>query len=99
MVSEVISYRGKSALREVGKVFGLSLEQVERLSSVVTHWDSADAAQPARLRDAGFDPNDARIRMVLTMSRAIQGFPRHLSIHVGGFVLSSTPLTEVAPIE
>ena len=99
MVSEVISYRGKSALREVGKVFGLSLEQVERLSAVVTHWDSADAAQPERLQNAGFDANDPRIRMVLTMARAIQGFPRHLSIHVGGFVLSATPLVEVAPIE
>ena len=46
MVSEVISYRGKSALRDVGKVFGLSLEQIDRLSAIVTHWDSADAAVP-----------------------------------------------------
>ncbi|HEY2514093.1 MAG TPA: PHP domain-containing protein, partial [Polyangiaceae bacterium] len=99
MVSEVISYRGKSALREVGKVFGLSLEQIDRLSAVVTHWDSADAAVPERLRDAGFDAQDGRIQAVLKMSRAIQGFPRHLSIHVGGFVLSATPLTDVAPIE
>jgi error-prone DNA polymerase len=99
MVSEVISYRGKSALRDVGKVFGLSLEQVDRLSAIVTHWDTADAAQPERLRAAGFDDADARIRMVLAMSRAIQSFPRHLSIHVGGFVLSATPLVEVAPIE
>jgi error-prone DNA polymerase len=99
MVSEVISYRGKSALREVGKVFGLSLEQIDRLSAVVTHWDHADAAVPERLRDAGFDPKDERLRMVLTMARAIKGFPRHLSIHVGGFVLSATPLEEVAPVE
>jgi error-prone DNA polymerase len=99
MVCEVISYRGKSALREVGKAFGLSLEQIDRLSAVVTHWDSADAAVPERLRDAGFDAKDERIRMVLTMARAIKGFPRHLSIHVGGFVLSSAPLDEVAPVE
>ncbi len=99
MVSEIISYRGKSALRDVGKVFGLSLEQIERLSSIVTHWDSADAAMPSRLREAGFDANDERIRLVLAMSRAIHGTPRHLSIHVGGFVLSSSPLVEVAPIE
>ncbi len=99
MVSEVISYRGKSALREVGKVFGLSLEQIDRLSAIVTHWDSADAAVPGRLKEAGFDAKDARIRSVLTMARAISGFPRHLSIHVGGFVLSAAPLDEVAPVE
>jgi error-prone DNA polymerase len=99
MVSEIISYRGKSALREVGKAFGLSLEQVDRLSAVVTHWDSKDAMVPSRLREAGFDANDARIQQVLTISQALYGTPRHLSIHVGGFVLSSTSLTEIAPIE
>ncbi len=99
MVSEVISYRGKSALRDVGKAFGLSLEQIDRLSAIVTHWDHADAAVPERLADAGFDANDHRIRLVLAMARAIQGFPRHLSIHVGGFVLSAEPLVNVAPVE
>jgi error-prone DNA polymerase len=99
MVSEVISYRGKSALRDVGKVFGLSLEQIDRLSAVITHWDHADAAVPERLRDAGFDADGERILLVLKMAQAIQKFPRHLSIHVGGFVLSSEPLESVAPIE
>ena len=99
MVCEVISYRGKSALRDVGKAFGLSLEQIDRLSAVVTHWDHADAAVPSRLRDAGFDANDERIRMVLRMAQRISGFPRHLSIHVGGFVLSAAPLYDVAPVE
>ncbi|MBP9114375.1 MAG: error-prone DNA polymerase, partial [Polyangiaceae bacterium] len=96
MVSEVICYRGRSALREVGKVFGLSLEQVDRLSSSVRY--KVDNAGK-RLKEAGLDPNDKRIEWVLTMAKAIQGFPRHLSIHVGGFVLSSTPLVEIAPIE
>ncbi len=99
MVSEVICYRGKSALREVGKVFGLSLEQVDRLSTVVNWWDKVSGIDEARLRDAGFDPADGRVRMVLELARAIQGFPRHLSIHVGGFVLSAEPLDRVAPIE
>jgi error-prone DNA polymerase len=99
MVSEVICYRGKSALREVGKVFGFSLEQIDRLSSVVSWWDKLDAVASQRLRDAGFDPKDRRIELVSTMARAIQGFPRHLSIHVGGFVLSANPLVEVAPVE
>ncbi|MFO0566801.1 MAG: error-prone DNA polymerase [Polyangiaceae bacterium] len=98
MVSEVICYRGKSALREVGKVFGLSLEQIDRLSGAITHWDSAEVSD-ARLAELGFDPADARLRQSVMLARAIEGFPRHLSIHVGGFVLSARPLHEVAPIE
>jgi error-prone DNA polymerase len=99
MVSEVISYRGKSALREVGKVFGLSLEQIDRMSTLVEWWDKLGDVDGERLRSAGFDANDTRVRLALEMSRAIQGFPRHLSIHVGGFVLSAAPLVEVAPVE
>ncbi len=98
MVCEVISYRGKSALREVGKVFGLSLEQVDRLSGTLTHWDASEVAEK-RLTEAGFDARDARVRQVVALAGQLQGFPRHLSIHVGGFVLSSRPLYEVAPIE
>ncbi|MEB2314434.1 MAG: error-prone DNA polymerase [Sorangiineae bacterium] len=98
MVSEVIRYRGKSALREVGKAFGLSLEQVERLSQSITHRSSGEATDE-RLRELGFDVESARLRQVVTMARALDGFPRHLSIHVGGFVLSAAPLHEVAPIE
>jgi error-prone DNA polymerase len=99
MVSEVISYRGKSALREVGKVFGLSLEQMDRLSALVSWWDKLDDVPPERVRACGFDPGDPRIEQVLGMSHAIQGFPRHLSIHVGGFVLSAEDLVNVAPVE
>jgi error-prone DNA polymerase len=99
MVSEIISYRGKSALREVGKVFGLSLEQVDRLGALVAWWDKLDEIENDRVAACGFDPKDARVRQVLAMSHAIQGYPRHLSIHVGGFVLSADPLANVAPIE
>ncbi|HVH44462.1 MAG TPA: error-prone DNA polymerase [Labilithrix sp.] len=99
MVCEVVSYRSKSALREVGKVFGFSLEQVERLAGVVSWWDGVGAVSESRLRAIGFSADDPRVRQTLVMSKAIQGFPRHLSIHVGGFVLSAAPLSEVAPIE
>src|SRR6188768_751666 len=98
MVSEVICYRGKSALREVGKVFGLSLEQIDRLSGAITHWDTAEVSEQ-RLREMGFDGSGERMRRILTLARDLQGFPRHLSIHVGGFVLSAAPLSEVAPVE
>jgi error-prone DNA polymerase len=102
MVSEVISYRGKSALRDVGKVFGLSTEQVGRLSrlaSFASHRSRVESVAQDELARAGFDPNDARVRATLAMARRIQGYPRHLSIHVGGFVLSAEPLVNVAPIE
>lgn len=98
MVSEVICYRGKSALREVGKTFGFSLEQVDRLSGSITHWDSAELCK-AQLAEYGFDPEDGRLKQAVTWARVLEGFPRHLSIHVGGFVLSKTPLCSVAPVE
>ncbi len=98
MVCEVISYRAKSTLREVGKVLGLSLDQAERLSSVVLHSDLGDVS-PATLAGVGLDPSDARLGRVLSLAAELEGFPRHLSIHVGGFVLSSEPLDAVAPIQ
>jgi error-prone DNA polymerase len=98
MVSEVISYRGKSALREVGKVFGLAPDQLDRLSGTLIHWNS-DEASENRLAEVGFDPADARLKNVVELARELEGFPRHLSIHVGGFVLSAEPLVNVAPVE
>ncbi|HYO95333.1 MAG TPA: error-prone DNA polymerase, partial [Polyangiaceae bacterium] len=98
MVSEVICYRGRSALREVGKAFGLSLEQVDKLSASIGLWDDA-AVSAGRLGEVGFDESDPRLGRVIALARELQGFPRHLSIHVGGFVLSATPLSEVAPVE
>jgi error-prone DNA polymerase len=98
MVSEVICYRGKSALREVGKVFGLPLQTVDRLSASIGHWD--DAAQSEKhARGLGLDVEGKRLSQVIELARLLGGFPRHLSIHVGGFVLSAEPLFSVAPIE
>jgi len=98
MVSEVICYRGKSALRETAKAFGLSLEQADRLTQMVGPYDPVDP-NGARLRDLGFDPHDRRIQLILSIARQLQGFPRHMSTHVGGFVLSARPLDEVSPVE
>jgi error-prone DNA polymerase len=107
MVSEVICYRGKSSLREVGKVFGLSNDQLDRLSSLGGHLSCADTPHPGgqtdtsrdRLGRRGLDPDDARLRQVVELAGELQGLPRHLSIHVGGFVLSSEPLDRAAPVE
>jgi error-prone DNA polymerase len=98
MVSEVICYRGKSALREVGKAFGLSNDQLDRLASLGGHYGETDTSRD-RLGRRGLDPEDARIRQVVELAGELQGLPRHLSIHVGGFVLSSEPLDRAAPVE
>jgi error-prone DNA polymerase len=188
MVSEVIRYRARSALREVAKVFGLSPDQIDRLTSAVSGWESllwvdaeedrskagadgpivtlasspsdnasspsdntsspsdnassptgpstsvhdalnidvtgalefpettpsvpydnapregaktstVSAAAIERLRALGLDANDPRLRQILRLAKELQGFPRHLSIHVGGFVLSAEPIESVCPVE
>ena len=98
MVSEIISFRSKSALREVGKVFGLGEEMTEKLSGLVIHMDDTGFS-PERLAEVGLAPDAELIQLVLRLASELDGFPRHLSIHVGGFVLSSEPLHHVAPIE
>ncbi|HMI88447.1 MAG TPA: error-prone DNA polymerase [Polyangiaceae bacterium] len=99
MVSEVICYRGKSALRETAKVFGLSLEQADRLTQLVGPHDALDVSLGKRLREIGFDADDGRIQLIMKIAGELQGFPRHMSTHVGGFVLSARPLDEVSPVE
>ncbi len=97
MVCEVICYRGKLAPREVGKALGLSLDQVDRLSRVIGGFE--DALDVGRLREAGLSANDARVQKTVELAAELEGFPRHLSIHVGGFVVTHGPLHEVVPLE
>lgn len=106
MVAEVVRYRSRSALREVAKVFGLSPEQIDRLSQFVTmshlsHSSTAPSTstQAQHLESLGLDADDARLRRILHLAAELEGFPRHLSIHVGGFVLSTEPIETVCPVE
>jgi error-prone DNA polymerase len=100
MVCEVITYRGKSALRDVGKALGLSLGQVERLARQVGTYEDLSEIGADVARHAGLDPQGSeRVRLVFELAREIVGFPRHLSIHVGGFVITRRPLCETVPIE
>ncbi|HEX9244093.1 MAG TPA: error-prone DNA polymerase [Anaeromyxobacter sp.] len=100
MVCEVITYRGKSALRDVGKALGLSLAQADRLAKQLGMYDDLSQAGPALAEAAGLDGVDSsRVRLVLELARDLVGFPRHLSIHVGGFVITRRPLSETVPIE
>jgi error-prone DNA polymerase len=98
IVAEVISYRPKSAARDVGKALGMSLDRVEQLSSLLDRWGNVDDLDD-RLREAGLDPQERMLQQFAELVRQILGFPRHLSQHVGGFVITRGPLCELSPIE
>ncbi len=97
MVCTVICYRGKLAAREVGKALGLSLDQVDRLSRVTEA--AVDGLTPQLLQQAGLSPQDGRVQLTAQLAAELEGFPRHLSIHVGGFVITREPLVELIPVE
>lgn len=85
-------------MRDVGKALGLPLDQVEQLSKVFSWWNGeADLSQ--RLREQGFDPESPIMRRVLGVTRQLIDAPRHLSQHVGGFVISEQPLHHLVPVE
>ncbi|MBM3573499.1 MAG: error-prone DNA polymerase, partial [Alphaproteobacteria bacterium] len=98
LTAVVISYRARSAVRDVGKVLGLSQDVVAAISSQIWGW-SHDGVDGDRLREAGLDPHDVRLAQTMRFACELIGFPRHLSQHVGGFVMTRGPLCEVVPIE
>jgi error-prone DNA polymerase len=94
----VITYQPRSALRDVGKALGLSLDQVDLLAKSMSWWDSrADLGN--RLVEAGFDPANRVIGDVIDLTQALVGFPRHLSQHPGGFVIDNRRLSRLVPVE
>ncbi len=101
MTANVITYRGRSAARDVGKVLGFDARELERLSSVVPHWGWKDPAVSAEtvFRDAGFHTENRRIHKFLELFTAIQDLPRHLGQHSGGLVICQGLLDEVVPLE
>ncbi len=98
LTAEVVSYRGRSAVREIGKTLGLSLDCVDRLAKSLDWWDYDNIKQD-RLRELGLNPNDPTLERLFLLLREMLGFPRHLSQHVGGFVITKDPLCELVPIE
>ncbi len=98
MVNEVISYRPRSAVRDVGKALGLSLEQVDRLAKTLNYWSRGPMPE-SLVTEAGLDPDDPAVHATLAICEDIQGFPRHVSIHVGGFVIAEGSLRDRCPIE
>ena len=98
LAATVISFRSRSAIREVGKALGLSPDTVGVMADTVWGMGSS-GIKVEHVREAGLDPMDPRIMLALELSSALCGFPRHLSQHVGGFVLTQDRLDELVPIQ
>jgi len=98
LAATVICYRPRSALRDVGKALGYDPAQVERLARGVQWWDG-QRIDPERIRECGLDPHDPKTRRLMARAAEILGFPRHLSQHVGGFVIARGRLDDLVPIE
>jgi error-prone DNA polymerase len=101
IAATVIMYRPRSALRDMAKVFGLDADSAGRLAAVMQWWDGGETL-PDRVREAGFDTTDPVLQRIVALARQLvefPGFPRHLSQHVGGFVISEGVLEELVPVE
>ncbi|WP_237057645.1 error-prone DNA polymerase [Microbulbifer sediminum] len=93
-----ISYRFKSALRDIGKALGLGSATIEQLLAERAWWDTMEEF-PGQMQKVGIDPQSPAGRMLPRLMEQIRGFPRHLSQHVGGFVITEQPLHTLVPIE
>ena len=94
----VTSYRPKSAIRDVGKALGFSPEMVDAIAKGHVWWDGRDVKQE-RLKEVGLSLDDLQVRQLLHLTEQLLGFPRHLSQHTGGFVLTKGLLSRMVPIE
>ncbi|MDG2071748.1 MAG: PHP domain-containing protein, partial [Pseudomonadales bacterium] len=98
IAATVITYRPKTAVRDVGKALGMDLQLVDHLAKSLSWWDKPEELQ-LRFSEAGINPRSPIVNQFLILVNAILGFPRHLSQHVGGFVISSGPLSQLVPVE
>jgi error-prone DNA polymerase len=98
LAATVIRYRPRSALRDVGRALGFDAGQVDRLAKSMAWWDGR-RVDPQRLAEAGFDPANSRVALLIRLVDELIGFPRHLSQHVGGFVIARGRLSELTPVE
>ncbi|GAA4011189.1 error-prone DNA polymerase [Actimicrobium antarcticum] len=93
-----ITYRPRSALKDVGKALGIDFEQINRLSRSHQWWDGREV-MGERLRECGFDPDAPVVQKLMVLTQTLIGFPRHLSQHPGGFVIARDNLARLVPIE
>jgi len=101
MTANVITYRDRSASREVGKVLGIPMDEIDRLASHMRSFEYVDPDDTleARLSRAGFDREDRRVALFARLFEEIQDLPRHLGQHSGGMVIAQGRLDEVVPLE
>ena len=102
MVCEVITYRGRSAVRDAARVLDFSQEQADSLAREAFHSEAREAARrlaAGGLEKLGFDLADRRVKLLLKVVAGLHQLPRHRSIHVGGFVLAACPIGEIVPVE
>ena len=97
ITAEVITYRPRSAVRDVGKALGLSLDRIDKLAKSIDGYH--EARLEALSRDVGLDPDSGVGRQLISLVTELVGFPRHLGQHVGGMVITRGPLADLVPIE
>ena len=98
LAATLITYRLRSAIRDVGKALGMDADLLDLLAKSFAWWDDHDKLRE-QFSQAGLDPDSRLVRQFLALVPAILGFPRHLSQHVGGFVISREPLAQLVPVE
>lgn len=99
LCATVVHYRGKRAIREVGRAMGLTEDTISALSSQLWGFFSTKGIEAERMAEIGLDASDRRLQQTLALVYEINGFPRHLSQHVGGFVITEGRLDELVPVE
>jgi error-prone DNA polymerase len=98
LTAVVISYRPRSALRDVGRALGIDADRIDAVAKNA-HWWDGRRVDPDRLRENGFDPSSPVSRLWLELTAQLVGFPRHLSQHPGGFVIARDDLADLVPVE
>lgn len=98
LAATVITYRPKSALKDVGRALGFEADKLNQLTHSLAWWDKPED-WPDRLKSAGIDPKDPLTQWLLKLTQQLIGLPRHLSQHVGGMVISDQPLHHLVPVE
>ena len=99
LCATVVHYRGKRAIREVGRAMGLSEDTIGALSSQLWGFFSTKGLEAERMAEIGLDGSNSRLRQTMALIYEVIGFPRHLSQHVGGFIITDGRLDELVPIE
>ena len=98
LAAAVITYRTRSALRDAGRALGFALEAIDRLAGNLAWWEKREEL-PQRFAEAGLDPEQPNVQRWLAIAQMLIGFPRHLSQHVGGFVIARSRLDRLVPVE